>query len=290
MADKPIAKQPVTSAIGAVLSGLDLRKPLLAKQISQVRSALLEHGVIFFRDQHITEQDLDVFVRQFGTPAVYDYSDAPPPAGSPRGITTGNLAPTRKSTAVWHADITWLREPPFATALRAVKVPPFGGDTCWASMYAAYDALSAPFRAMLDGLTAVHSGYPTLARDPLLCRGESPTFQQENVHPVVRVHPETGRKALYVSECTTIRIVELSAAESARVLDVLFAHIRLPDFMVRWHWTSGDLALWDNRSVQHYAVPDYSDERVMQRVELAGDAPVGPSGAEAQREREPQLA
>lgn len=285
-----ITKLPLTGAVGARIEGLDLRRPLQADAVRAIRQALVEHGVLIFQHQHISERELDVFVRQFGTPAVYSYTKSAPATSSPPGLTTGNLAPMRAGTAVWHSDITWLPEPPFATALRAVKVPPFGGDTCWAGMHAAYDALSEPFRRMLDGLSAVHSGYPTLEREPMLRRGDLSTFEREQVHPVIRVHPESGRKAIYVSECTTTRIVELSAAESARVLDVLFAHIRLPDFMMRWHWTPGDLAFWDNRSVQHYAVPDYADERVMQRVELEGEVPFGPEAADATEARTPQPA
>jgi taurine dioxygenase len=166
-----------------------------------------------------------------------------------------------------------------ATALRAVELPPVGGDTCWSCMYAAYEALSPAMRQMLDGLTAVHSSAATTGRlgEFLGARDASTTsFGGEVVHPVVRLHPETGRKALYVSECSTVQIVELGPTESRHMLAMLFEHMKAPEFSVRWRWSQNDVAFWDNRSVQHYAVPDYSGRRVMQRVVLAGDRPAGP--------------
>jgi taurine dioxygenase len=164
-----------------------------------------------------------------------------------------------------------------ATALRAVQPTPYGGDTCWSSMYAAWEGLSEPMRAMLDGLTAVHSIQPTLDRmgqySPRYLDNYAPRHAPEQVHPVVLTHPETGRKALYVNESFTTRIVELSAAESAALLTMLFRHIEKPDFTMRWKWTANDVAFWDNRCAQHYAVPDYSASRVMQRIVLAGVRP-----------------
>lgn len=272
-AETKIEAQRLTSAVGAVIKGIDLRQTLAPDIVRALRQALLDHGVIFFHDQDLSDDEMLSFVTRFGDPLVASYD-----SGVARPVVIqGNLAPTKRGTAVWHADVTWIPAPPMATALRAVRLPSVGGDTCWASMEAAYNALSEPFRGMLDRLTAVHSMQPTVEREPTLGRSLNPEVTpRQSVHPVVRVHPETGRKALYVSECATLRIVELSPAESAHVLTVLFAHIRSPDFALRWHWTRNDLAFWDNRSVQHYAVPDYEGERVMQRAELAGDAPVGP--------------
>jgi taurine dioxygenase len=270
----------LTSSVGAVLEGYDLRRPLSPEDVRAVRGALVDHGVIFLRGQDLTERQLLDFVGCFGRPLASAYSQR----GEPAYVTAGNLAPTRHSTAVWHADVTWLPEPPSLTALRAVRLPPVGGDTCWMSTEAAYAALSEPMRRMLDGLTAVHSMRPTLDREPRLVgsldagpAGAVP----ESVHPVVRVHPETGRKGLYVNECSTVRIVELSPAESAGLLAILFAHIRSPEFTMRWHWELGDVALWDNRNTQHFAVPDYTEERVLQRAEIAGEIPVGPTAEPA---------
>jgi taurine dioxygenase len=280
MAGSASSARRLTKSVGAVLEGYDLRERLEAEQIQAVRQALVGHGVIFLRGQELTEQELLAFLSSFGEPLVSAYS-AP---GAAAFVTAGNLAPTRHSTAVWHADVTWLPEPPIFTALRAVQLPPVGGDTCWMSTEAAYAALSEPMRRMLDGLTSVHSMQPTLDREPALAESlaKGPAGAvPHSIHPVVRVHPETGRKGLYVNECSTVRIVELSRAESDAVLRVLFAHIRSPEFSVRWQWALHDVALWDNRNTQHFAVPDYTDARVLQRAEIAGEVPVGPAAHRA---------
>jgi alpha-ketoglutarate-dependent taurine dioxygenase len=280
-ANSPFAMSPLTSTIGSLIEGVDLTDPLRGEVAAAIRQALIDRGVVFFRGQNLSSEQMHAFVSNFGTPVHIDYFGDPDDgtqqkAAAPDEIVTGSLTATRRGTAVWHTDIAWIPEPPFATALRAASVPPVGGDTCWANMEAAYDALSEPMKRMLGELTAVHSMQPTVDREHLLkqamlVKGQPKTV--ETIHPVVTVHPETGRKALYVNECTTLRIVELSAIESMQVLTALFMHIRTPDFQCRWRWTANDLAFWDNRSVQHYAVPDYEEARVMQRIELAGAAP-----------------
>jgi len=159
-------------------------------------------------------------------------------------------------------------------ALRAIELPPSGGDTCWGNMYAAYDALSAPLRKMLDGLHAEHTAFKVL---PLMgYTGDGLKNDLRTIHPVIRVHPETGRKALFVNELWTERIVDLEPAESAHVLALLFEHVKSPLFTVRWRWRVNDLALWDNRAFQHYAVRDYEARRVLQKSLVAGDRPYGP--------------
>jgi taurine dioxygenase len=268
----------ITAAIGAVLEGLDLRRPLAAEEIRVVRQSLLEHGVVFFRGQDLSDARMHAFVSHFGTPIPEPF--AGPGIQSQEPVGRWDLGKTKRATSVWHSDTTFVEAPPGLTALRAVKLPPVGGDTCWASMSAAYDALSEPFRRMLDGLTAVHSMVPTLMRMGVFAGERGATNAQlhgaERVHPVITVHPETGRKVIFVSEAWTTRIVELEPAESAHVLALLFEHVKSPDFSMRWRWTPNDVALWDNRTVQHYAVPDYQGERVMQRVVLAGDRPQAP--------------
>lgn len=276
-----LSVQALTTTVGSVIHGPDLRERLDPETVAAVRQALLERGVVFFRGQDLSSEQMHAFASNFGTPIHIDYFGSPEDGtqqqdAAPDEIVTGNLTPTRRGTAVWHSDITWIPKPPFATALRAARVPAVGGDTCWSDMEAAYDALSEPMQHMLAGLTAVHSMQPTVDREPLLMQAmlaKGRPDVMETVHPVVTTHPETGRKALYVNECTTVRIVELTPIESMQVLTALFMHIRTPDFAVRWHWSANDLALWDNRSVQHYAVPDYDEERVMQRIELAGESP-----------------
>lgn len=268
--------RPVTPVVGAVIDGVDLRDPLEPGAVRAIRQTLLEHGVVFFHDQELTREQMHAFVTNFGTPIAepFQAGDQPEPVGE------ADLAATRRATAVWHSDTTFVAEPPSLTALRAVRLPPVGGDTCWGSMYAAYEALSKLLREMLDGLTAVHSVYPVMQRLGDVGQRDAayskPIHGTENVHPVIRVHPETGRKALFVNESWTTRIVELHPAESAAVLALLFEHVKSPDFTMRWRWAPNDLAMWDNRAVQHYAVPDYDTSRVMQRVVLAGDKPCGP--------------
>jgi alpha-ketoglutarate-dependent taurine dioxygenase len=268
--------QPVTPVVGAVISGVDLRVPLAAETVRAIRQALLDHGVVFFHDQELTREEMRAFVRHFGTPIPEPFGGDP--AADPIG--EADLQPTKRATSVWHSDTSYVEEPPSLTALRAIELPPIGGDTCWGSMYAAYDALSAPMREMLDGLTAVHSVFPVIERMGLIGQRYADDSASEHgyeyVHPVIRVHPETGRNALYVSESWTTRIVELTPAESAQVLALLFEHVKSPDFTMRFRWAPNDIAVWDNRAVQHYAVPDYETSRVMQRVVLAGDRPRGP--------------
>ncbi len=281
MTTKTLARiEPLTPTIGAVVEGIDLRDHLDPVTVGSIRRALLDHGVIFFHDQPLTRDQLKAFASNFGQIG----SDSPvvPPDEVAEMVTTE----PKGTTDIWHADATYMEAPNMGAVMRAVRLPPVGGDTCWAGMYAAYEALSQPMRAMLDGLTALHSLFPVMERlkrlgdrfDGYLAdagRGGYP----EHVHPVVRVHPETGRKLLFVNSSWTTRIVELEPAESAKVLGLLFDHIKSPDFNVRFRWSPGDIAFWDNRAVQHYAVPDYSVERVMNRVVIAGDRPFGPNGS-----------
>jgi taurine dioxygenase len=268
----------VTPSVGATVEAVDLSRPLAPAVVEDLRRALLQHGVLFFRNQVLSDAQMGDFVSQFGPPipepfASAMHADAPP-------VGTSNLAPTRQSTAVWHSDTSFVPEPPGLTALRAVELPQVGGDTCWLSMYAAYEALSEPMRAMLDGLQAVHSMIPTLGRMGVRHASahadNETTYGSAVVHPLIRVHPETGRKALYYSEAGVTDIVGLTSAESEHIRALLREHLKSPDFALRWRWTPNDLALWDNRAVQHYAVPDYSGTRVMQRVVTAGERPVGP--------------
>jgi taurine dioxygenase len=182
-----------------------------------------------------------------------------------------------KATAVWHMDSTLAPAPAAYLSLRALELPPSGGgDTCWGSMYAAYETLSEPVKAFIDGLSAEHSAYKTL---PLL-GGSNTGFLQEqmrSVHPVVRVHPETGRKALFVNELWTESIVGLSSHESDSLLAMLWKHSASPEFTMRWRWQANDLALWDNMAFQHYAVRDYTGNRVLQKAYVKGERPVGPA-------------
>lgn len=274
-----LSLERVTTNIGAVIEGIDLRRPLPDDTVAFVRQALVTHGVIFFRQQDIDLDQFWTFMENFGLPQKEEIKGTD--HDRPEDVQTADMAPNRFSTATWHADTTSLAEPPIATALRAASPPAFGGDTCWASMYAAWDALSDPMQQMLDGLHAVHSIRPTVARmsdyGSTFLAGYESLHGGDNIHPVVLTHPESGRKALYVSECFTTRIVELSPLESEGVLGTLFRHMQRPDFMMRWKWSANDIAFWDNRCAQHYAVPDYTAPRVMQRIVLSGAKPGEPS-------------
>ena len=266
---------PVTSAVGAVVEGLDLRKPLAPEIVRSLRQALAERGVLFFKNQELTTEGFWAFTGQFGIPLKDETTGTADDRA--KDLMTVDFAPARHSTAVWHSDTTSLAMPPWATILRAVQPTSVGGDTCWSSMHAAWEGLSEPMRSMLDGLTAVHSVQPTYDRmldyAPNFQAQYDPRHPREQIHPVVLTHPGTGRKVLYVNESFTTRIVELSPSESAAVLSMLFRHIERPDFCVRWKWSANDIAFWDNRSVQHYAVPDYQSGRIMQRIVLQGGRP-----------------
>ncbi len=274
-----ITLERITGNIGAVIGGIDLREPQAPQVVALVRQALVDHGVIFFRQQDTSLEQFWAFLENFGQPQKEEIKGSAD--DRPSDVQTADMSASRYSTATWHADTTSLARPPIATALRAAAPPKFGGDTCWSSMYAAWDALSDPVQHMLVGLTAVHSIKPTAADmqeyGSIFLADYEQRHGGDHTHPVVLTHPESGRKGLYVSECFTTRIVELAPAESAAILAMLFRHIQRPEFTMRWKWSAGDIAFWDNRSVQHYAVPDYNEARVMQRIVLAGAAPGEPS-------------
>jgi alpha-ketoglutarate-dependent taurine dioxygenase len=269
---------PITPAVGAVATGVDLARPLEPRTVARLRSALLEHGVVFFRGQDITREQMGAFMANFGPLGTDPFSVAALAPEPPEESTVHDM-PTygnSRATAVWHMDSTLAPEPAAVLALRALKLPASGGgDTCWGSMIAAYETISASVRDMIDRLYAEHSAYKTL---PLLGGSNTGYLQEQmrSVHPVVRVHPETGRRALFVNELWTESIVGLSPLESDSLLAMLWKHSQTPEFTMRWRWQIGDLALWDNRSFQHYAVRDYEGDRVLQKAYVKGDRPFGP--------------
>ncbi|KHK89838.1 hypothetical protein LK12_18145 [Novosphingobium malaysiense] len=269
---------PITPAVGAVASGVDLCETLDGATVERIRRAVIEHGVVFFRDQDLTREQYAAFMRNFGELATDPFSTAA--LSPPSEATTVHDMPTyqqRRATAIWHMDSTLAPAPAAFLALRALRLPESGGgDTCWGSMIAAYETLSEPIRRLIDGLQAEHSAYKTL---PLLGGKATGHLQEElrSIHPVVRVHPETGRKALFVNELWTESVVGLSAHESDSLLRMLWRHAESPEFTMRWQWRVNDLALWDNRSFQHYAVQDYHGERVLQKSYVAGERPIGPA-------------
>lgn len=267
---------PVTPALGAEISGIDVAAPLDDELRDEVRAALDEHLVLFFRDQRITPEQQLNFAKCFGDVSVAPFG--PKDAANPDITVLDQRAPKGEGADSWHADNTFMPEPPFASILRGELIPPLGGDTCWANTYLAYEGLSAPIRAMIEGLTAVHDLTKMLGRAIELGRSNANLHEMQDRwppfhHPVVRTNAKTGRKALNVNRNWTTRIDGLGERESAALLDLLCDQMLIPDYQVRLRWQPGTIAFWDNRWVQHYAVPDYSDRRVMCRVTLAGERP-----------------
>lgn len=269
--------RPLTPVIGAEIFGLDLRAPLDRDTVAALRQVWLDRGVLFFRDQRISPEEQLRFARAFGEVkiAVFENKSTEIP-----GFTVIDQSkPKGSGTDRWHADSTFMDEPPMGAILRAEKIPACGGDTLWASMAAAYDALDVDLRARLDGLFAEHSGKKVMALVAKLDNAYARETQVSPpvVHPVVRVHPETGRKVLFVSDNWVDRILGLSERESDELLHLLYEHVKSPELQCRFRWEPNSIAFWDNRSTQHYAVADYQERRVMHRVMLAGDVPYGPT-------------
>jgi alpha-ketoglutarate-dependent taurine dioxygenase len=271
----------IAGALGAEVAGVDLREPLDDAAIAEIRRALLDHQVIFFRDQHLTPEQHLAFGRRFGSLNVHEFVGGM--ADYPEIIEVRKEPDDRGGNfgGAWHSDVTYLEEPALGSILYAREVPDFGGDTLFANMYMAYDSLSDGMKRMLDGLTAVHSArrpyasqsdwFPT-QRSMEIRRNHS--AQAEVEHPVVRTHPETGRKALFVNSTFTIRFGGMTEDESAPLLDYLYRHLVRPEFTCRFRWSANAVAFWDNRCVQHYAVNDYHGRRrVMHRVTVNGDRP-----------------
>jgi taurine dioxygenase len=268
---------PIAGALGAEISGVDLGKPLTAGSVAVIRQALLDHLVIFFRDQELSSENFMTFAHAFGTPIEYPLVKGV--EGFP--LITEILKREDQTVnfgGVWHSDTTYLETPPMGSMLLARQVPPYGGDTMFANQYLAYEALSAPYRAFLDGLVAVNSSAKadvSKTREDMIKSGggtKAPDFFSE--HPVVRTHPETGRRGLYINVAHTSHFKGMTEKESAPILDYLFRHQVLPEFTCRFSWREGSLAFWDNRAAQHYPVNDYHGfRRVMHRITLAGDKP-----------------
>ncbi len=276
--------KPMTATLGAEVFGLDLTAELDDATIAELRQALLDHLVLVFRDQDLETEHHIAFAKRFGE------IKRPPVATAHGGPPEVNVIdqddPRGEGADAWHADNTYTERPPMGSLLRVLQLPSVGGDTSFASMYAAYEALSPPIRKLCDRLTAVHDVTRSLSR--AIARGHSNANLAEVTaalppveHPVVIVHPETGRRALFVNVNSTARIVGVSESESDMLLRYLFEHVKEPEFQVRVRWDTRSLVFLDNRCTQHYAVPDYRERRILHRVAVEGDRPVGiaPSAA-----------
>ncbi|MCU1727195.1 taurine dioxygenase [Pseudomonas sp. 7P_10.2_Bac1] len=270
---------PISSALGAQIEGIDLTQPLSVEQRDAIEQALLEHQVIFFKNQVITPEQQARFAANFGDLHIHPiYPNVPE---QPEVLILDTAVTDVRDNAVWHTDVTFLPTPALGAVLSAKQLPAFGGDTLWASGIAAFEGLSKPLQVLLDGLTATHDFTKSF---PLERFGSTPEdlarWEQTRKnnpplsHPVVRTHPVSGRKALFVNEGFTTKINELSELESEAILKLLFAHATRPEYTIRWRWQENDVAFWDNRVTQHYAVDDYRpNRRVMHRATILGDAP-----------------
>ncbi len=268
--------RPITPCIGAEIYGVDLSKPLSKATVAWVEKAWVDHMVLLFRGQDITPDQQLAFGRNFGD--VYCPAMSAFPPEYPEIMLLDTTTPRGAGADNWHYDATFMEEPPRGAVLCPIQLPSSGGDTCFANMADAYDALSPTLRTLLDGMTATHDLTRQLRIS--LDRGISPddfeTLQKRwppVEHPVVRTHPASGRKALYLNGNTGSRLVGLTDQENDLLLPFLLEHVRSPEFQCRIHWELDCVGMWDNRCVQHCGVPDFSERRIMHRVTIAGDKP-----------------
>jgi taurine dioxygenase len=270
--------RPLSPTIGAEIHGIDCATELDNDTVAAIRRVWMERLVIFFPDQRLDDETQIAFAERFGElteshpvePQVLERKEV-------HAIESG-----KDRTDFWHTDITFMTRPAMASMLRSVVVPAAGGDTMWSDTRAAYDALAPSLQRLCDGLFAYHFE-PYYAQAVAeghgnVWEGKKLTRLLPATHPVVRVHPETGRKNLFVNPKFTIRIVDMPEAQSDGILKVLYDHMTRPEFVVRYHWRPETLAVWDNRATMHFGIFDYEgDTRVMHRVTLRGDRPVGPT-------------
>ena len=268
---------PLVGGLGAEIGGVDLATDLTDDVVAELRRIWLEHLVVFFRDQTLGPDEFLAFARRVGEPAEYPF--IPGIDGYPEIISVTKLPhETVNFGGIWHSDTVYLERPPMATMLIAREVPPHGGDTMWANMYAAYEALSPGMQRLLTGLRSVNSSaladVSKTREDRIRDTGAEDTREYVSEHPVVRAHPETGRKALYVNTAHTARFVDMTEEESRPLLRYLFEHSVRPEFTCRFRWQPGSLALWDNRCAMHNPINDYHGfRRIVHRVTLAGERP-----------------
>jgi taurine dioxygenase len=273
-----IGVHPLSPAIGAEISGVDLSVPLAPEVVAAIREAWTTHHVIFFRDQSLSAEQQADFARQFGT-VTEAHPVLPSIDESPEVLAIDGKV---DRASWWHTDVTFLQTPAMGSILYMLEAPEVGGDTMWASLQAAYDGLADPVRTMCDQLIAIHHD-PWFAADVAERGGyEWDGVWQEKLmpalHPVVRTHPENGRNGLFVNRQFTRQIYGLSENESAAVLEMLYHHCIKPEYTCRFRWRAGSVAFWDNRATLHYALDDYGDAaRYAHRVTLRGDKPFGPA-------------
>lgn len=269
---------PIQATIGAVIHNIDLNRTD-SETTALIQQALLDYQVIFFRRQQLTPQAQVTLAHGFGS--LHIHPIYPAAADAPEVMVLDSLQQDLRDNELWHTDVTFRETPPLGCVLRAVKIPPAGGDTLWASGTAAFAALDTDLQQQLTTLTALHDIRRSFPPERF-ARDEAERQKLEHIfaanppisHPVVRTHPLTGQPILFVSEGFTTRINELSEQESDRLLAALCRHATQPEFSLRWQWQEGDVAIWDNRSTQHKALFDYGNaHRIMHRVTINGDRP-----------------
>ena len=270
----------LSPALGAIISGIDLNATLNGEAQQGLQAALVEHQVLFLRQQFLQAEQQRDLARLFGDLHIHPIYPAHERVAEVMVLDSHKQ--DLRDNELWHTDVTFIQTPPLGCVLSAQQVPEFGGDTLWASSTAAYAALSKPMQALLDGLSASHDirkSFP--AARFAITETDAARFEKAKQdhppvsHPVVRTHPVSGKKGLFVSEGFTTHINELTEAESEALLRFLFAHATHPNFQVRWHWQAGDVAIWDNRATQHFANFDYgAAHRIMHRATVLGDKPV----------------
>jgi taurine dioxygenase len=273
--------EKLSPTIGGEVRGVDLKLALGdGATTDRIYDALLQHKVLFFRDQDVTRDEHVAFARSFGELEIHPFGRNRDDCPELFVLDHGD-APIAKEAIrenIWHSDVTWRQCPSKASILRALTIPPVGGDTLWSDMEAAYADLDRGMQTLLDGLTAVHDPGPGFKEHM------SPTQLAEMLtkfppveHPVVRVHPETGRKSVFVNSSFTSRIVGMERTEGDALLRLLYSRSQRPEYQCRFRWRANSVAVWDNRCTQHYAVQDYwPQRRVMERATVIGDRPVGP--------------
>ena len=271
-----IEVRPIAGALGAEVDGVDLARPLDDGTIDEIRQAFLDNLVIFFRNQTLTPHEQLAFAQRFGEPMEYPQLKGLPDCP----LITSVIKLEHEQInfgGVWHSDTSYLECPPLASMLYAVDIPPYGGDTLFANQYMAHETLSEGLKKTLGGLVGINSStkaHASRTREDRLRNTGTEAKVLVGEHPVVRTHPETGRKALYVNAGHTTCFRGWTEEESRRLLDFLFAHQVRPEFTCRFRWQPGSMAFWDNRCAQHNPVNDYQGiRRVMHRVTLAGDVP-----------------
>jgi len=279
MTDAPeVDVRPLSPLIGAEIGGLDLSRPLAPAAVAAVRETVNSYHVVFFRDQHLTDDQQAAFGRQFGE-LTEGHPVIPAIGGHPEVLAIDSR---EDRASWWHTDVTFLPTPPLGSILSMLTCPETGGDTQWSSLQDAYDGLADPVRDMCDELIAIHFdpwfAADVEARGGYEWNGEHHDKLLPALHPVVRTHPETGRRGLFVNPQFTRTVLGLSDNESDAILQMLYRHCQKPEYTCRFRWRPGSVAFWDNRATLHYALDDYGDDlRVAHRVTLRGDVPFGPA-------------